>query len=392
MTSPSLGKAAEFAVLAQTNVTDNGSSPSTIIGNLGISPPPPETLTGTPTVIGTIHKGDLLSEMAHDDANAAYNNLLSQGPGTPSPLDLSTLPQPILPGVYSTSSNGAIVNPITLDAQGNPAAAFIFIIPGLFLVFPNGSISIIGGGNACNIFFAVAGPAGISSSIGFKGNILSQNNISTMNSATIIPGRLLAIGGTVTLEKTIIDATSCPICFTLGTKILTPRGYIPIEKLVVGDKVTVHGKHLNKKITWIGKYSANNLSLKSKPVCIRKNAIADNVPHSDVYLSPNHGIYINKVLIQAKLLVNDITIFHDSAFHEVEYYHIELDHHSILNAQGLLTESFLDTGCRSSFQNPPTKKQRIKTWKKDGCAPIIATQTEAEPIRQMLLTRAMLNT
>jgi len=142
-------------------------------------------------------------------------------------------------------------------------------------------------------------------------------------------------------------------CFCRGTRIATPRGNILIQKLRPGDIVrTMHGW---RPIKWIGHraYSARFLADNRvcRPIRIRRNAISLNVPSRDVFVSPDHAIAEGGVLIHAHLLQNGISITRCEATGDVEYFHLELDTHTLIFAENLASESFIDEGARHRFTN-----------------------------------------
>jgi len=90
------------------------------------------------------------------------------------------------------------------------------------------------------------------------------------------------------------------------------------------------------------------------PIRIRRDAFTDGVPHRDLILSPEHSVPVTgtpDVLIPVRYLVNDSTVVREPTFGIVEYFHLELDRHGILLAEGLPAESYLDTGNRDFFEN-----------------------------------------
>ncbi|MEM3063632.1 MAG: Hint domain-containing protein, partial [Nitrososphaerota archaeon] len=141
------------------------------------------------------------------------------------------------------------------------------------------------------------------------------------------------------------------VCYLKGTHILTPNGEVPIEKLSVGDYVCTYknGKIVNKKIKWIVTLTPFFRNKHSYPIKICKSAFVDIIPHRNLYVSPAHRIYLFDTLIPAIKLVNGKTIYQDRSIKNIKYYHIELDEHSILIAEGLFAESYEDCGNRSSF-------------------------------------------
>jgi hypothetical protein len=140
-------------------------------------------------------------------------------------------------------------------------------------------------------------------------------------------------------------------CFLKGTKILTDRWYVPIEKLKVGDLVVTHGLIKDNKrhevdaatlrpLKAVRRYSRMD-NKATAPVCITRNAFGPNQPFEDLYVSRNHGVLRKGLLVPAGHLVNDDTIFQDRTLERVEYYHLEFDDHYAITAAGVLVESFL---------------------------------------------------
>lgn len=148
-------------------------------------------------------------------------------------------------------------------------------------------------------------------------------------------------------------------CFLKGTHIGTPEGEVKVEDLRIGDYVlTAGGKTV--PIKWIGNRTLRNARIppqdihRAVPITFRKGAIDHNLPHRDLTVSPHHHLFFDGYLIPAMLLVNGKTITQDLSRKVFEYYHIELDVFDIVVAEGMPTESYVDTGNRSMFQNAHT--------------------------------------
>lgn len=138
-------------------------------------------------------------------------------------------------------------------------------------------------------------------------------------------------------------------CFLRGTSIMTPEGEARIEDLKVGDLVeTVRGGAV--AIKWIGRraYTRTGPSWNDSvmPIRISRHALDDRTPHRDLYLSPNHALLIDGVLIRVKELVNGISIAPalPAERERIEYLQIVLDTHEVIWAEGALAESFLLRG------------------------------------------------
>jgi len=193
------------------------------------------------------------------------------------------------------------------------------------------------------------------------------------------------------------------VCFAAGTRILTPSGERAVETLTEGDLVLAGaGEELAAcPIKWLG---CRRIDLASHPrptpvapIRIMRGAIADRIPHNDLCVSPDHGILIDGRLICARQLVNGTTICEVTGFASVQYFHIELDAHNILLAEGLAAESYLDTGNRSFFADAGealllhpdlTNELHYPTRKAGSCVPFVWDEATVRPIWQRLADRA----
>jgi Hint domain-containing protein len=144
-------------------------------------------------------------------------------------------------------------------------------------------------------------------------------------------------------------------CFLKGTKISTPSGERPVQDLRIGDEVqTLFGR---KTIRWIGynkftKEEGRAWQDSVMPIRVARFAIDDRTPCRDLYLSPLHCIFFNEVLMPVMYLINEATIAQGtpSDISAIVYYHIELDTHEVIYAEGALVETF-DGSNRDNFSN-----------------------------------------
>lgn len=146
-------------------------------------------------------------------------------------------------------------------------------------------------------------------------------------------------------------------CFLRGTRIATPRGEVAVEHLRVDDMVlTLNSGRV--PIRWIGKRTIDprkiNHPKDAWPVRVRKGTLTDNVPHRDLLLSPDHCLLVDDVLIPVKLLINGTTITQEALSQPFEYFHIELDSHDVVLAEGMLCETYREAGNRQMFDEPGT--------------------------------------
>jgi len=207
-TAPGLGSAASFAVLGGQTVTNTG--PTTIFGDLGVSPGtavtgfPPGIVTG-----GATHAADAVALQAQSDVTTAYDALAAQactGDVTGQDLGGQTLTQ----GVYCSTSSAQLTGTLTLDAQGNAAAVFIFKMVSTLTTASSSSVRVINGGTGCNVFWQVGSSATVGTTTQFVGNILALTSIALQNGATIVPGRALARNGEVTMDTNNVTILGCP--------------------------------------------------------------------------------------------------------------------------------------------------------------------------------------
>jgi len=190
---------------------------------------------------------------------------------------------------------------------------------------------------------------------------------------------------------TLITAEGPP-CFLAGTRILTARGEVPVEALRVGDQVwTVLGKRM-LQIIWIGQRDVDCAGHATPrqvwPVRVATGTFGPGRPHTDMFLSPNHAIYVNEVLIPVKHLINDSTIVQVKV-DRVTYHHIELAEHDVVLAQGLPAERFLDVKDGSKYANRPGPVRlhpdySVGMWEAFGCARLVVTGPELEAARALV--------
>src|SRR6266851_1483413 len=143
-------------------------------------------------------------------------------------------------------------------------------------------------------------------------------------------------------------------CYRRGTLILTEQGEVPVEDLAIGGRVvTLSGEA--KPIKWIGRLAYDGRFIADNrqvlPIRILAGALGDGVPARDLSLSPAHSLYIDGALVPAEYLVNGATIAQAESADRLEYFHIELESHDVVFAEGAPAESFVDCNNRLMFQN-----------------------------------------
>ncbi len=193
-------------------------------------------------------------------------------------------------------------------------------------------------------------------------------------------------------------------CLAAGTFVRTPSGDVRIEDLWNCNEIVTlrDGAETVEPIKWVGR---RRVDVKRHPrpeliapVRIRAGAIAEGRPARDVLVSPEHAIYCDGVLVQARALMNGGSIFQERATESVIYFHVELESHGVFFAENLPVESYLDNGDRSFFESdeeavmlhPALKSEPEVDIRKTGAAyaPFITAPEAVEPIWRRIAERS----
>ncbi|MEL7117223.1 MAG: Hint domain-containing protein [Pseudomonadota bacterium] len=149
--------------------------------------------------------------------------------------------------------------------------------------------------------------------------------------------------------------TVFPFCFAAGSLIATPEGETKVEALKIGDLVrTADGRTVS--VLWVGWQSLHRWrhGAHMQPVRIKAGALGGGLPHSDLTVTADHGMVVDRFLINAAALVNGDTIdFVPMAElgNSFTVYHIETENHDVILANGAPSETFIDAAFRSHFDN-----------------------------------------
>ncbi|MEA2178415.1 MAG: hypothetical protein QOG77_1712, partial [Solirubrobacteraceae bacterium] len=216
-----LGTATPFVVLGGQSVTNTG--PSVLNGSLGVSPGTSLVGFGLPAVVnGPTHNNDAVASGAQADLTTAYNVAAGEPPAavlTGQDLGGMTL----VAGAYAFSSSAGLTGALTLDAQGNPNAQFVFQIGSTLTTASASSVVLINGASPCNVYWQVGSSATLGSTTAFQGNVMALSDISLNNGATVV-GRMLARNGSVTLINNVLNAGGCGANTTATPGTGTGRG------------------------------------------------------------------------------------------------------------------------------------------------------------------------
>lgn len=186
------------------------------------------------------------------------------------------------------------------------------------------------------------------------------------------------------------------VCFLSGSMIRTSEGDMPVEDIQIGDEIVTcdwrNKKDVVRPVIWVGRARAVvRPALPDDeagwPVRVLKDAIADGVPYKDMLITAEHCLFFKDRFVPARMLVNGVSIFYDKSITSYDYYHVETEQHSVITADGMLTESYLDTGNRSSFRQEgkvAALRGAVKNWEEDAGAPLGVDRSFVEPLFRAL--------
>jgi hypothetical protein len=167
------------------------------------------------------------------------------------------------------------------------------------------------------------------------------------------------------------------VCFMPGTRIAIPAGHSNVEELQQGDLVLTAAGDA-KPVRWIGRQTVSCTfadPLRVLPIRIAAGALGDDLPSRDLLVSPDHALLVGGVLVHAGALVNGSSIIRETNVPATfTYFHVELDDHSLVLAEGLPAETFIDNVDRLRFDN----------WAEHE-----ALYPDGKPIVEMAYPRAM---
>jgi len=329
--------------------------------------------------------------------NAGSGSVIMDGAGT------LVLAADNMPGSSSDPNHGGFTGGITIEAgtvdltaAGAAGSGAITFDPGTLeftpATAPTNEIDGFGTGDSIQIddFLETSAPTYANGLLTLTGTDSSNNPIPSFTPD--IPGQTLSnfqvnVGST----DTVIDYVAC---YCAGTLIRTACGNKRVEKLQIGDEVmTASG--VARPIKWVGRRSYLGRFVIGRkdilPVCIKAGALTDNVPKRDLWISPNHAVYLDGALIEAKDLVNGVSIVQAESVKQIEYFHIELETHDIIVAEGALSETFIDDDSRGMFYNAYEYRvlyPAAVTTAAQYCAPRMQDGYEVEVIRRRIALRA----
>ncbi|WP_419728975.1 Hint domain-containing protein [Lichenicola sp.] len=207
--------------------------------------------------------------------------------------------------------------------------------------------------------------------------------------STVMPRLDQAADGTILVEAP---------CFAAGTRLLGPAGEVAVEEVKAGDMLVVRedGRDLLRAVSWVGERrlepARHPNPARVNPVRFAPGSLDVGIPSRPLRLSPDHALLLDGVLIAARQLVNGSSITIESV-PAVHYFHVELERHGILIAEGAEAESYLDTGNRCMFSNGGAPLALHADFSRSddsrAVAPLVTAAARVQPIWEALAARAV---
>ena len=350
------------------------------------------------------------SVLAGHDTFGFHSSFAANSPLSVYDFSVNTVPVVTL---YDAGQNN------TLDLSGFSAASYVNLDPGAFSSADGltGNIGIADGttintaiGGSGNDTFAVNGLADTIDGGGGANTVIfeapSTDFRVAANAGTVsVTDTLSGITDTLTRVQLLqfADTVELVPCFLRGTRILTARGEVPVEALRAGEDRVITRDGRPAPVVWVGWRELDPMRhprpADVMPVRVRAGALAPGQPCRDLFLSPDHALAVRGVLIPVRYLLNGATIVQEERAGRIAYFHIELDRHDILFAEGAAAESYLDTGNRAGFANggaatalharfAPDEAAGLRIWAAAGCAKLVMAGPELTAARAALAARA----
>ncbi len=243
------------------------------------------------------------------------------------------------PGTYTINNSVVDVTfadgkgVLLLDKIGGFAGTITSFLGGDSFVITGGTLSNLGVSNSNTLTFS---DSGVNAGGGGIDQIIFGAGVSAAN-FNIVNGNTVQVA-----------------CFAAGTRIGTAAGWTEVENLAPGDLVATDDGRL-EPVVWIGSRAVNCEAHPAPetvwPVSISAGAFGSGLPARDLWLSPDHAVFVSGGLVPVKLLINGGSIAQVKRS-SVTYYHVELPRHDVILAEGLAVESYLDIGDRMDFERP----------------------------------------
>ena len=289
--------------------------------------------------------------------------------------------------VFFASGGGSNWGSLDLSGEGT----------GLTFAAPISGFAGADGTASTSDVIEVAGSGG-TDHVAWTQNTASQGTLQVENSSDGVLETLTLDGSYNQNQFTMADPAAVgqityTACYARGTRILVDRGEIAVEDLRIGDLAVTPSGGL-RPVVWLGHrridISRHRDPAAVRPVRVSGNAFGEGLPRRDLWLSPGHNVASEGALMPISCLINGRSVAQINQ-ETVEYWHVELDAHDILLAEGLAAESYLDCGNRTAFANGGAFVEahpdfRSKHWAAT-CLPLVSGGPEVARTKARLLAR-----
>jgi hypothetical protein len=218
---PLLGAASNFVLFTVVGAVGN-TGVSSIEGNVGSNSGAITGFGEPSTMTGNIDSGNALTAQCSIDLVAAYTQLYNTVPTSTTHTPAFGTGETLFAGVYSIAAAGSIGGTLTLDAQGDPNAVFIFKFGGAFTTGASSTIILLNGASPCNVFWGAEGAISMAAGTIMSGTLIANNGAISMGAGGVLDGRMFSTTGAASIYGVSMPVSTCfalPIdllSFTVG--------------------------------------------------------------------------------------------------------------------------------------------------------------------------------
>ena len=338
-------------------------------------------------IVGASSTTPLGSEIGNDTITVSDSNIKSDANSNADTIDNRSAGLALN---YIICTSGAYPGTLSDDSYLGEVRAFagpVSKIPSGWQL-ANGALLSIGQNQA---LFSLLGTT-------YGGDGVSTFALPDLSDSTVAGSSSTSTVGTVYgLNQTLLEV----VCFLAGSMINTPSGCKAVEDLTIGDQIVTfdwrNKAEVLQAVSWVGTarcYVRSDLpdDRAGWPVRIVKDAFAKGVPFKDMLITAEHCLFFKGHFLPVRMLVNNRSIFYDKSINSYDYYHIETEKHAVITADGVLTESYLDTGNRHIFRQTgkvvSIAGRQCLSWD-HAAAPLDVSAAFAEPLFRQTEARAI---
>jgi len=261
--TPNLRSVIDFVLFTTTGAVGN-TGISSIAGKIGTNA---GAITNFTPIPGQQENGNAVTAQAATDLQLVYDELHASVQTFPTHDVVLGNGETLIPGTYLLPAAGSIVGNLILNAQGNTNAIFIIKVNGAFAPGPSSQISLSGGAQACNIFWAVeGGEVAIAASSLMKGNFIANPGAVSMAAGSQLEGRLLSTTGAVAVDNVIAGLPVCSILPVTLISFTAAKNSMAVElSWVVSNEVSFKAYDLERSADGNSFYGIGSVTSTNAP-------------------------------------------------------------------------------------------------------------------------------